>query len=56
MHVYLNIHYDGLLYTKVIDFHLENQYYKINVSELKIVSNQIYILKNKGIQPFIKIS
>lgn len=49
MHVYLNIHYDGLLYTKVIDFHLENKYYKINVSELKIVSNQIYILKNKGI-------
>ena len=49
LHIYLNIQYDGLIKKKNIYFTLENKEFKIDVSELRIVSNQIIQLKNKGI-------
>jgi len=49
LHVYLNIKYEGLLYTKNLDFYLDENKYSIPVSELKIISNQIIELKKKGI-------
>lgn len=49
LHVYLNIKYEGLLYTKCLYFYLHNKEYSINVAELKIISNQIIILNKKGI-------
>ena len=49
LHVYLNIKYEGLLYTKYLYFYLHNKEYSVNVAELKIISNQIIVLNKKGI-------
>jgi len=49
LHIHLNIQYDGLLKQKYIYFTLENKEFEIDVSELRIVSNQKIQLKNKGI-------
>lgn len=49
LHVYLNINYEGLLYTKCLYFYLQDKEYSINVAELKIISNQIIVLNKKGI-------
>ena len=49
LHIHLNIKFDGLLKEKYIRFKLENKNFDIHVCELRIISNQIIYLKNKGI-------
>ena len=49
LHIHLNIKFDGLLKERYISFKLENKTFDIHVCELKIISNQIIYLKNKGI-------
>ena len=49
LHIHLNVKYDGLLDKKYINFNLENKSYDIDVSNLRIISNQIVQLKNIGI-------
>ena len=49
LHIHLNIKFDGLLKEKFISFKLENKTFEIHVCELRIISNQIIYLKNKGI-------
>jgi len=49
LHIHLNIKFDGLLKEKYISFKLENKTFDIHVCELRIISNQIIYLKNKGI-------
>ena len=49
LHIHLNIKFDGLLKEKYISFKLENKTFDICVCELRIISNQIVYLKNKGI-------
>tara|TARA_Y100000992_G_scaffold112432_1_gene73338 strand:+ start:7601 stop:8470 length:870 start_codon:yes stop_codon:yes gene_type:complete len=49
LHIYLNVKYEGLLKQEYIYFNLENKDFDIRVSDLKIISNQIIYLKNKGI-------
>tara|TARA_Y100000992_G_C21213163_1_gene466491 strand:+ start:112 stop:993 length:882 start_codon:yes stop_codon:yes gene_type:complete len=49
LHIHLNIKYEGLLDKKYINFNLENKIYDIDVSNLRIISNQIVHLKNIGI-------
>tara|TARA_Y100001970_G_C14128317_1_gene800237 strand:+ start:134 stop:1018 length:885 start_codon:yes stop_codon:yes gene_type:complete len=49
LHIHLNIKFDGLLKEKFISFKLENKTFDIHVCELRIISNQIIYLKNKGI-------
>ena len=49
LHIHLNIKFDGLLKEKFISFKLENKIFDIYVCELRIISNQIIYLKNKGI-------
>ena len=49
LHINLNIKFDGLLKEKYISFKLENKTFDIYVCELRIISNQIIYLKNKGI-------
>jgi len=49
LHIHLNIKFDGLLNEKYIHFKLENKKFQVDVCELKIISNQIIYLKNKGI-------
>jgi archaellum component FlaF (FlaF/FlaG flagellin family) len=49
LHIYLNVKYDGLLLQENIKFTVENKEFDIRVSDLKIISNQIICLKNKGI-------
>ncbi len=49
LHIHLNIKFDGLLKEKFVSFKLENKTFDIHVCELRIISNQIIYLKNKGI-------
>lgn len=49
LHIYLNVKYEGLLKQEKINFTIENKEFDIRVSDLKIISNQIIYLKNKGI-------
>ena len=49
LHIHLNIKFDGLLKEKYISFKLENKTFDIRVCELRIISNQIIYLRNKGI-------